>query len=78
MPSADANQILTQTREHARRLCDMLERQEADLASNGSIDPLVRDAGLTAVRRAIESARRLAVRAEDAVGRHNSDADAEE
>ena len=78
MPSADANQILTQTREQARRLCDMLERQEAELASNGSIDPLVRDAGLTAVRRAIESARRLALRAEEATGRDKSKPDGAE
>jgi hypothetical protein len=76
MPLHDSIQILAQTREHARRLCDMLEKQEAELAAADSIDPQTKDSGLAAIRRAIESARRLYADAQDAVeGRRSAGGD---
>ncbi|HWE01661.1 MAG TPA: hypothetical protein VG326_04565 [Tepidisphaeraceae bacterium] len=68
MPSDDSKQIFFDTREQARRLCDILNGQEADLVASGAVDPEIKEAGLSAIRRAIESARRLADRAERAAG----------
>ena len=62
-------ELFSSTREHARRIYDMLQRQETELAAADSVDPVVRQAGLRAIRSVMAAAEQLANHADVAVQR---------
>jgi hypothetical protein len=63
----DKNDLLSSAHDRARRLCETLQRQEADLAADKVLEPAVREAGLRAVRSAAACAGRLLALAEQAL-----------
>jgi hypothetical protein len=73
MPSNVPQQsdFLTSAFERSSRLCEILEHHAADLSASPGIDPVVRDAGLAAIRRVIDCAHRLADNAQSAIGDRN-------
>ncbi|HZL34671.1 MAG TPA: hypothetical protein VFC78_05120 [Tepidisphaeraceae bacterium] len=64
---ADRLDLLTQTRDRARRVWEALQRDEADLSIASGLEPSVREEGLRRLRLARDAAERVYLDAQRAL-----------